>query len=885
MSSRAAKLSVVEILRLRHNTEAAPGSKIECPKCAHRTFSIKRDDSVAKCFHPLCGWALVPQSQSDGCRQRLYRELEQKWHANLLPRDQERGCEAYTYCVEDRKIDPRVVRLARMGVVGSAEEVQSTYNNAIESIDEALHQWTPADTNAKNNRNAEKARGNLEELKQSVLKERDRLTALAKFCAGWLVFVYCDENHQITSFKLRKPRAKEFRMFCSPSESIGVFGASLWPENGRKELDLTASDLLVMEGEFNYLQLQSTMVRLADRQSQPIEEWFVSAVAVGGVNSADVGVLHKLGERVIICHDNDSNGAGKQLIARAAEHGSVFFTTTPHPHKDLDEYLCSFGSEVTKAHDALRGILQQRQKHLRDIRAVARTLDEIRENEGRGADRTPVFIVHRMASQIVIEDASERGTFLYDGETSHFFESATRKTIRLTLESPELQRFLLPYGIATTDALFAPVATSMRQHCETQGTRVQPQRFAYFDAENHVLYVSRFNGSVIKITDAEITEIPNGADCVYFADDSSWTPFDFESQPPDALRSLSALLFDGIEFEGDEQQTIDQSAMLRMWMLGLFFGSILPTRPILALIAEKGSGKSMTLRMIGKTLFGPNYNVTQIGHDVRDFDALISAEHLVVLDNLDAYQPWLNDRLAMAATGGTAKRRQLYTDAAVVSMRMRAFLAITARTPKFRRDDVADRLLIFRLRRRKTFQPEDEIHRKVLSARNCLWTELIHELQQVVRALKSHPTAPEAMSLRMADFASFVTRIGQAHGEESTVAKALEALSVEQQQFSTEEDDITEEVLQWIDDPSNSDRWVTANALAGEIAKRIQDHNPSLRIPITTQMIAQRLRLLGNQAEFHVTVETQMGRANKTQYKLSYKSEHHSIDGPPPAAA
>ncbi len=44
----------------------APGqSKGECPFCHHKTFSIRRDDSIGKCFHSACLKWLGPATQAD----------------------------------------------------------------------------------------------------------------------------------------------------------------------------------------------------------------------------------------------------------------------------------------------------------------------------------------------------------------------------------------------------------------------------------------------------------------------------------------------------------------------------------------------------------------------------------------------------------------------------------------------------------------------------------------------------------------------------------------------------------------------------------------------------------------------------------------------------
>lgn len=46
--------AVTHILAERYGIDAKTGQKTECPFCHHRSFSIKSDDSIGKCFHPDC---------------------------------------------------------------------------------------------------------------------------------------------------------------------------------------------------------------------------------------------------------------------------------------------------------------------------------------------------------------------------------------------------------------------------------------------------------------------------------------------------------------------------------------------------------------------------------------------------------------------------------------------------------------------------------------------------------------------------------------------------------------------------------------------------------------------------------------------------------------
>ena len=65
----------------------------------------------------------------------------------------------------------------------------------------------------------------------------------------------------------------------------------------------------------------------------------------------------------------------------------------------------------------------------------------------------------------------------------------------------------------------------------------------------------------------------------------------------------------------------------------------------------------------------------------------------VAFDNVDRYIPWLEDALASSATGMKITKRVLCETNRAISYTPKAFIAMTARTPYFRRDDVSERLV------------------------------------------------------------------------------------------------------------------------------------------------------------------------------------------------
>jgi energy-coupling factor transporter ATP-binding protein EcfA2 len=209
---------------------------------------------------------------------------------------------------------------------------------------------------------------------------------------------------------------------------------------------------------------------------------------------------------------------------------------------------------------------------------------------------------------------------------------------------------------------------------------------------------------------------------------------------------------------------------------------------LLLLYGEKGSGKTTTLRVVLKLLLGPHANVTPLGKE-DGFNAAVSSEYLLVLDNVDSYCKWIEDRLATVATGQTIRLRKLYTTNEMLSFPTRCAIALTARTPRFRRDDVVDRLQILRVARLEAFGKESDWYQEIETHRPRLWAQILRELNAIVASLRVASTeSPD--TIRMADWASLATTIGDTLGHGTEVRAALEASELDKAHFLLEADEV-----------------------------------------------------------------------------------------------
>lgn len=291
---------------------------------------------------------------------------------------------------------------------------------------------------------------------------------------------------------------------------------------------------------------------------------------------------------------------------------------------------------------------------------------------------------------------------------------------------------------------------------------------------------------MFKITANETDLVDNGTDGVLFIHDSDNEKFELVACDGEPLYSL---VIERINFDQDILSSAERMYLILLWVLALFFETKMPTKAILAMIGEKGSGKTFILKLIGRILFGPEFNVTDVANaSPKDFDAVVAHKYFMALDNADTKNKWIEDRLAISATGCSQDRRELYTTNELVSATRKCFIGITARTPNFRRDDVAERLLIMKVKKIENVVSEEELLNEIMKHRNEIMSQILTLLQAAVEALEDK--TKEVHQFRMADFANFAVKWARRVGNEDWIRQIFTKLGAEQSQFALEEEEI-----------------------------------------------------------------------------------------------
>lgn len=145
--------------------------------------------------------------------------------------------------------------------------------------------------------------------------------------------------------------------------------------------------------------------------------------------------------------------------------------------------------------------------------------------------------------------------------------------------------------------------------------------------------------------------------------------------------------------------TLDDSSFL---LIGVYIATLfIPNihHPLLVISGEYGAAKTTFSRMIAKIVNPHTGDVAPMPKDLDDVATVINSQYFVSFDNLSYISREQADLLCLATTGGSYKKRKLYTDMTVVSMQLHNAIAINGLNLAFPYSDLMDRAILLELPR------------------------------------------------------------------------------------------------------------------------------------------------------------------------------------------
>lgn len=431
----------------------------------------------------------------------------------------------------------------------------------------------------------------------------------------------------------------------------------------------------------------------------------------------------------------------------------------------------------------------------------------------RRRKKAKAFDIKREVSELIISDMLQRGKFYQTRERlCYFFDEGKKELYPIGDDEVLGAQIEDTYGINPSEQEYEYLIKAMMTEALTRGELTNVHQFAFYDTLKNILYVYNNDNSIYRLDGKEIKLVSNGASGVLFLGDPLCEPFEYVDIGDQKF--VKPLIIDPINFssgDGVNLNLTEQRWLFTLDILTKFFEQLLPTKPIVAFIGPKGSGKTMAQRILLKVLFGSGFDVTSITKE-DDFDAAVTANYIVAFDNVDGRIDWLNDKLAHTATGKMIQKRKLYTTNENIRFFPKCFLMLNARNPRFKREDVTDRLLLFRTEPISSKRSEAEIITEVMKYRVEIWSELLNRLNTIVKAFAEEPEN-FTTAFRIADWAKTAWRIAEIHGKGEQFLALLSKMETAQSEFLLEDDPIFLCLSAWLAQPENVGREVTSSML------------------------------------------------------------------------
>ena len=463
----------------------------------------------------------------------------------------------------------------------------------------------------------------------------------------------------------------------------------------------------------------------------------------------------------------------------------------------------------------------------------------------------------------IVNYMEDNGTFIKDSNNIYYYFDKTHKlTYQIDSEDCDYASFLHRIGMAINEPGAKILTSRLKSHCHITGKKVNVKKFSYYNSKNFSIYLDLRNSrnEILKITPDSITIEANGTDGIMFMK-SGGKEIDITLPLTVSTNKFDEIILDRINWDNEESNMTpdEQKLLLQIFFLALFFESIFPTKPLLLIAGISGSGKSFLLRLIGKLFFGEEWDLSAITEDnERDIKVACFHNPFIGIDNADTHISWLNDFLAKIATGIKFDERKMRTNSEYIVMKPHCFIGLTARTPKFRRDDISNRLLILKVKPfEESFLPESMLLKELEQNRQILWSEIINSLQTLLGKLKENSSQIYYTRFRIADFYSFACKIAG----EDVMKGIFDKMRYEQHNFSLEEDPLYELLQFYIEDEDTTE----GEFLSGkELHSRLRNIADSNRIKYdygTVMSLAMKLKHLwkGLSSKFDCKIEKKHG--------------------------
>lgn len=482
-----------------------------------------------------------------------------------------------------------------------------------------------------------------------------------------------------------------------------------------------------------------------------------------------------------------------------------------------------------------------------NITPVMILIDKIRNNKG------PTYLKSRSAASSIIAFLSEKGKVLIDATTDSLFWLDRTSHHLYSMEDSWWDTLLYnTFGLNTSDNFGHSTERGVYHTARETAEKVRTHSRSHWDGDN--LWINLGSSYNYILSGEEPPgerwgrKILNGEEGMIFRTRDSSLKLDLDESLSRNVKPLSPwkFLVNDLNFGFGANGTSpdQQKELIKAWFLSTFFPNVMPTRPLLTIIADPGAGKTTAARRFLFILEGPHANVNGLVGDKPDsLRASIAAHKFLVLDNIEKSKRYETvDLLNRVSTGTDIELRKLHTTNEIQRIKPDCFIILTATSLPFAEESLFTRMLPVELATITNPIPEYIMQRSILDNIDGIWMGILDLLNPVIKQLKSVRTAPAPTETRLADFSVFCARIqglqngadGVLNGE--VLLKGLEMMTNRQKVLLHESSPFIQILDMWLrqdreagvrqgrgDTGVESQKWHSAsdlNSILGSIAQR-----------------------------------------------------------------
>lgn len=429
--------------------------------------------------------------------------------------------------------------------------------------------------------------------------------------------------------------------------------------------------------------------------------------------------------------------------------------------------------------------------------STLQTIDSIRLSKGMQFQKV------RLCATAILGYFRERGKLVKDSNNYIYWLNQDDRSL-LRFEGDGWNVYMhTNFGLNPTDSFSKQVLMSVILYALDEAELVSVHKRDHWDGKalrinvgGPEVYVLEGRGTIRVILNGE-------ENCLFLnTEDSMCLP----NLMDDSIKPMSPwpYLVDDINYKSGSDQLASpkqQRELLAAFIACTFFSSAMPTRPILAFLANSGSGKTTAARRILRLLEGPTEDVLSLAQDKPDsLRTSIVAHKIVALDNLEKTRAhWLTDLLNRLSTGTHIEIRKLFKTNDVLKIAPNCFLILTATAMPFSEETVFTRMLPIELTVLTHPMPEHQIRDQLYKNFNSYWKGLLYDLDEVVKELKDNLIVEAPNESRLADFTVFCSRIkGVSFINDKELMDGLTSMVSQQRQALQESSPFIQVVEAWM---------------------------------------------------------------------------------------